>query len=232
MALLGEHGVEQVGVLDLASIKDLSPEAFVTDILIGCLGVAQLVVGKDFKFGKDRTGDVDLLRSMGPLNGFRVEVIDLVNDELGVLSSSRIRAMIESGDVTAAEEALGAPYRVTATVVAGDKRGREIGFPTANLAPPARKVIPATGIYAARCGVGGDVRPAAVNVGVRPTFGEGELLIEAYILDYEGDLYGRDLTVEFLHYLRPELKFDSVDELVERMSEDVARTRELLGTTN
>lgn len=227
---LGAHGVEQVGILDLTHIKELSPVEFVEDVLVRRLSLGHLVVGRDFRFGKDRSGDVDLLAELGPFYGFRLDVIDLVSDEGGAVSSSRIRAMIEGGEAARAAEALGAPYRVTGRVIEGDKRGREIGFPTANMVPPERKVIPATGIYAAWSHLGDERHPSAINVGVRPTFGEGELLIEAYLLDYEGDLYDRELTVEFVEFLRPESKFDSVRALVAQMHDDVVRARGVLET--
>jgi riboflavin kinase/FMN adenylyltransferase len=226
--LLETHGVDQVAILDLADIKDLAPEAFVEDVLVGSLGIGDLVVGEDFRFGKDRSGNVDILRAGGAKHGFRVDVIDLVADEQGSVSSSRIRSMIEAGQVAQAAAALGSRYSITAEVVEGDKRGRRIGYPTANLMPPPRKVIPAVGIYAALVVVDGRIHQSAVNVGVRPTFGGGALVIEAYLLDFEGDLYGEDLEIEFVDYIRPELKFADVDELVDTMARDVERARELL----
>lgn len=229
-ARLGEVGVDQVGVLDLARIKDLPPEAFVEEILVGLLKVGRLVVGEDFRFGRDRAGDVSLLQELGARHGFDVVVIELVANGGGVISSSRIRALIESGDVASAAEALGDRYRISAVVIEGDKRGREIGYPTANVAPPERKVIPADGIYAALCRVDGDTHQAAVNIGVRPTFGEGERLIEAHILDFAGDLYGDEITIEFVDYVRPELRFDTVEALVAEMGRDVGTIREILSS--
>lgn len=228
IGLLETHGVEQVAILDLADIKDLEPEEFVEDVLVGSLGIGDLVVGEDFRFGKDRSGDVDVLRASAAKHHFRVDVIGLVSDEQGSVSSSRIRSMIETGQVSQASTALGSRYSITAEVVEGDERGRQIGYPTANLNPPARKVIPAIGIYAALVVVGGRIHQSAVNVGVRPTFGGGALLIEAYLLDFEGDLYGEEIKIEFVDYIRPELKFDDVDELVDTMARDVERARELL----
>lgn len=230
IALLATHGVEQVAILDLAEVKDLAPEVFVDEVLVGALAIGELVVGEDFRFGKDRAGDIHLLRARGAERGFQVDVIELVEDAQGAVSSSRIRSMIESGQLAQAAEALGSRYAITAPVVEGDARGRQIGYPTANLVPPDRKVIPADGIYAALVMVDGQAHQAAVNVGVRPTFGGGKRLIEAYILDFEGDLYGREITVEFVDYVRPELTFDEVDDLVETMARDVARTREILDT--
>lgn len=228
LELFATHGVEQVAILNLADIKDLAPEVFVAEVLVKALGIGDLVVGEDFKFGRDRSGDIDVLRASGELHGFDVDVIGLVSDGQGAVSSSRIRSMIETGQVAQAAEALGSRYSITSTVIEGDKRGREIGYPTANLVPPERKVIPAIGIYAALVEVDDRIHQAAVNVGVRPTFGGGALLIEAYLLEFEGDLYGKDLTVEFVDYIRPELKFDDVEELVDTMARDVERAREML----
>jgi riboflavin kinase/FMN adenylyltransferase len=226
--LLGEAGVDRVGVLDLTEIKDLAPEDFVQGVLVDRLRTNHLVVGNDFKFGKDRSGDVGLLLRLGGALGFRVETIELVEAAETPVSSSRIRALIESGDVRTATDLLGSRFRLTNTVIDGDKRGRDIGYPTANLRPPVRKVVPATGIYACFVIIDDVRHDAAVSVGVRPTFGGGELLIEAYILDFDRDIYGREVTVEFVEYTRPELKFGGVEDLVAQMDEDVTEARVIL----
>lgn len=228
MALLGAAGVECVGVLDLGQIRDQAPQEFVESVLVRKLRAAHLVVGGDFRFGRDRAGDVGLLQRLGPGVGFVVETIDLVVDAGAAVSSSRVRTLIEEGRVTEAAALLGRWYSLTGTVVDGDKRGRLIGYPTANIRPPLRKVVPATGVYACFASFDETRLDAAVNVGVRPTFGGGELLIEAHILDFDDDVYGREMRLEFVEYLRPELHFDGVDELVERMGEDVARARAVL----
>jgi riboflavin kinase / FMN adenylyltransferase len=225
--LFESAGVDQVGILDLQEIKDLEPAAFVIDVLVQKLKVGKVVVGPDFRFGKDRTGNTEVLRGMGVDLGFEVEEIEFVGDHDAVMASSRIRELIESGDVSAAADALGSRFTVTNVVVAGDRRGREIGFPTANISPPDRKVVPGMGVYAAFVSVSGEAHQAAVNVGVRPTFGGGALIIEAFILDFDDEIYGEDLTIEFVEYLRPELKFDGVDQLITAMNEDVARCRRI-----
>lgn len=227
--LLGEASVEAVGVLDLGEIKDQSPEEFVERVLVEKLQVGHLVVGDDFRFGKDRAGDVVLLSSVGERLGFEVDPIGLVHDDGFPVSSSRIRGLIETGRMADASLLLGSWFSLTNTVIGGDQRGREIGYPTANMRPPVRKVIPANGVYSCFAIVDGSRRDAAVNVGVRPTFGGGELLVEAYILDFDGDLYGDQLTLEFVEYIRPELRFSGVDELVARMDQDVDRARAVLG---
>lgn len=229
--LLGESGVDCVGVLDLREIKEQSPEQFIQDVLIDKINVGHVVVGPDFRFGKDRAGDVEMLRTNGKENGFSVDVIDLV-EELGApISSSRIRGLIESGHVDEAADLLGSRFTLTNVVVHGDERGREIGFPTANLRPPPRKLIPATGVYACFVKLGEQTYPAAVNVGVRPTFGGEEMLVEAYIFDFANDIYGRRLTVEFVEYLRPEVAFEGVDPLVAQMTRDVDETCIILAAT-
>jgi riboflavin kinase/FMN adenylyltransferase len=227
IALLGAEGVETVGIVDLAEIRHLEPAQFVAELLVGKLGAGLLVVGGDFHFGKDRSGDVAYLREAGVQHGFDLDVVDLL-DSQGVISATRIRDLIEAGDVSAAAALLGSRYRLSNIVIDGEKRGRALGFPTANLRPPLRKVIPGHGIYAAYAHIDGEDHLAAVNVGVRPTFGDSELLIEAYLLDYEGDIYGRALTVEFVEKLRPELEFVSVEALVERIEQDVADVRRIL----
>lgn len=226
--LLGRAGIDRVGILDLAEIKELGPGEFIRGVLVDKLNIGHLVVGRDFRFGKDRSGDVELLARLGGDLGFEVDTIDLIATESGPVSSSRIRDLIESGEVRAAADLLGSRFRVTNQVIDGDKRGRDIGFPTANIRPPDRKVVPATGIYACHVLVGSTWREAAVSVGVRPTFGGGELVIEAYILDFEGDIYGSEITVEFVEYTRPELEFDGVEALVTRMREDVSDIRSIL----
>lgn len=231
VALLEDAGIDCVGVLDLSEIKEQSPEQFVTDVLVGKINAGHVVIGVDFRFGKDRAGDVELLKTTGKEHGFSVEPIDLVEELGAAISSSRIRGLIESGHVDEAADLMGSRFTLTNVVIDGDKRGREIGFPTANLRPPPRKLIPATGVYACFAQVRGQTHPAAVNVGVRPTFDGGELLIEAYIFEFSDDIYGEELSVEFVEYLRPELRFDDVDSLVARMGVDVSITREILART-
>jgi riboflavin kinase/FMN adenylyltransferase len=220
-------GVDSVGVLDLSEIRHLEPEQFVTQVLVAKLGVRLIVVGSDFQFGRDRAGDSEFLRQAGEAHGFDVDVVDLVESGR-VISSSRVRHLIEEGEVATAATLLGSRYRLSNVVVPGDQRGKAMGFPTANLEPPARKVIPGNGIYAAFAHVGAETLAAAVSVGVRPTFGGTKTMIEAFILDFDRDIYGSVLELEFVERLRPELEFASVEALVEAMNEDVARVRQVL----
>lgn len=228
VALLDRVGVDVVGVLDLNEIKELDPGEFVREVLVAKFEVGHLVVGADFRFGKDRSGDVDLLAGLAGDLGFDLEVIDLVAEGGSVVSSSRIRASIEAGDVETAGDLAGTWFTLSNVVIHGDERGRQLGFPTANLRPPERKVVPAHGVYSCFASFDGERHDAAVNVGVRPTFGGGDVLVEAFLLDFEGDLYDRELTLQFVGHTRPELTFPDVDQLVQRMREDVAVTRKVL----
>lgn len=228
VTLLDQAGVACVGVLDLWHIKDLGPEEFVEKVLLGKLDMVHMVVGADFRFGKDRGGDVALLEYLGRAHGFDVEVIDLVSLGDEVISSSRIRALVEEGNVAEAAGLLDSRFTLSGEVVHGEKRGRDLGFPTANLRPPPRKLIPGHGVYACFATIEGRSHDAAVNVGIRPTFGGGELLIEAYLLDFSDDVYGQHLTLEFVDYLRPEVAFDGLEELAERIDDDVDRSRDIL----
>lgn len=228
IALLEAAGVGCVGVLDLAEIKEQTPQEFIVEVLVGRFSVEHLVVGADFRFGKDRAGDVELLIGMGEDLGYRVDMIELLEIAHVPVSSSRIRTLIEGGKVAEAAGLLGSRFTLSNVVVDGDKRGREIGYPTANLRPPPGKLIPGNGVYACYATIDGVTHHAAVNVGVRPTFGGDELLIEAYILDFDAEIYGSELTLEFVQYLRPELAFASADDLVERMGVDVEQASEIL----
>lgn len=220
-------GVDSVGVLDLSEIRHLEPEQFVTGVLVAKLGVRLIVVGSDFQFGRDRAGDCEFLRQAGETHGFDVDVVDLVESGR-VISSTRVRRLIEEGEVGTAATLLGSRYRLSNVVVPGDRRGKTLGFPTANLEPPARKVIPGNGVYAAFAHVEAETLAAAVNVGVRPTFGGTETRIEAFILDFDRDIYGSMLELEFVERLRPELEFENAEALIAAMNQDVAKVRQVL----
>jgi riboflavin kinase/FMN adenylyltransferase len=233
IALLAATDIDVVAVVDLAEIRHLAPEEFVSKVLLSKLGVGVVVVGEDFQFGRDRAGDCEFLIESGRRHGFDVDVVSLLETE-GVISSTRIRHLIEEGDVGAAARLLGSRFRLSGEVVPGDGRGKDLGFPTANLKPPGRKVIPGNGIYACWASLSpnesavNEKVAAAVNVGTRPTFGGSELLIEAHLLDFDQDLYGAGLTLEFVDRLRAEVEFDSVDALVEAITKDIEQVRRLL----
>ena len=194
------------------------------------LGFERLLIGYDFALGKDRQGDAARLAAMGVELGYELEVIPALSDESGVISSTEIRKLVAIGNVTEAAALLGHCYELHGPVVHGDGRGRELGFPTANVQYAPEKILPANGVYACRVWVDGAVHAGAINVGVRPQFHDraGQPLAEAHILDFDGDLYGQDIRLEFVERLRPELKFPSVQALVKRMHEDVQRVRQVL----
>ena len=241
LELLASAGVDRTVVVHFDEERaNETAEEFVVRELVAGLDARLVVVGEDFHFGHGRKGNVALLAEMGAVHGFDVDGMTLASadDVAGELappvSSTRVRSLVSGGDVEGAAALLGRPHQVRGPVVTGDQRGgAELGFPTANLDIPADICLPAPGIYAGWYErPDGTTHRAAVSVGRRPTFygADGELLVEAYLLDFTGDLYGESARLSFVHRLRDELAFDSVDELVAQMGHDVARTRELLGS--
>ncbi|WBC09705.1 bifunctional riboflavin kinase/FAD synthetase [Micromonospora sp. CA-248089] len=204
----------------------LPPEAFVHDVLVEHLHAALVVVGDNFRFGHRAAGDVPLLERLGRTFGFAVEGAPLVAEAGTVFSSTYIRSCVDAGDVGAAAAALGRPHRVEGVVVRGDQRGRELGYPTANLLTHRYAAVPADGVYAARL-VRRDGEPlaAAVSIGTNPTFSGRERRVEAYALDFTGDLYGERLALDFVAHLREQRTYDAVEPLVAQIAEDVERTR-------
>jgi riboflavin kinase/FMN adenylyltransferase len=196
------------------------------------LGFHYLLIGYDFALGKGRQGNAARLAEMGRDLGYAVEVMPALSDESGVISSTEIRKLVATGDVKEAAGLLGHCYSLHGPVVHGDGRGRKLGFPTANVQYPAEKILPANGVYACRVWIDGDGYPGAINVGVRPQFHDdaAKPLVEAYILDFDHDIYGQDIRVEFVDRLRDEQKFPSVDALIERMHKDVERARQILAS--
>ena len=225
--ILDYLGVDTVGVLPFERIRMMDPEQFVCDVLARGLGARVVAVGANFRFGHDRVGDVESLRAGGSTFGFDVDVVPLLEGD-GPVSSSGIRTMISAGAVDEARQALGRAFELRGEVVAGERRGRSIGFPTANVVPPAGMAIPARGVYSARARIGVQLLPAVVNVGIRPTFNGDLELIEAHLLDFEGELYGDEIGLLFEHRLRGEQKFEGVDELVAQIQRDVEAARLLL----
>jgi riboflavin kinase / FMN adenylyltransferase len=193
--------------------------------------VRRIVVGSDFHFGRDREGNVSTLTALGRARGVAVEVVSPVARGGAVISSTRIRNLLVSGDVKGAADLLGRFYLVRGEVVGGDRRGRALGYPTINVTTPPERLLPRDGIYATFVTIEGTRRPAATSLGVRPTFGHGERLLESYILDFSGDLYGRDARIEFVERIRDELRFETADELVAQIAEDVRAIRRVLSAT-
>jgi riboflavin kinase/FMN adenylyltransferase len=231
--------LEATGLVDHAVVltfddarRQESAEDFVTEVLDGCLRARLIVVGADFHFGNGRRGNVALLEQMGRDLGFDVIGLELVSGpETVTYSSTLVRQRLAEGDVRGAAELLGRVHDVRGTVVEGDRRGRELGVPTANVAVPDQICLPAAGIYAGTfTGADGVERPAALSLGRRPTFYTDQpyLLLEAYLLDFSGDLYGQEATVGFVDRIRSEERFDSVEALVEAMHRDVEAVRRVL----
>jgi riboflavin kinase / FMN adenylyltransferase len=220
--LIAGLGVQQLVVIPFdTSFSEQSAEEFVHEVLIARLGAERVSVGENFRFGKGAKGTEELLRSHSE---FQTHVTPLVEVEGETVSSSQIRGLVAAGEVKEAMAFLGGPFLFEGEVMHGDKRGRELGMPTANLVPDGRFVCPGHGVYAAWAGE----HPAAVNVGVRPTFATGRgLLVEAHLIGFEGDIYGEMLRIAFLERLRGERAFESVDALVEQMNRDVEQAREI-----
>jgi riboflavin kinase/FMN adenylyltransferase len=203
-----------------------SADEFIEEVLIGTLGATDVSVGENFRFGKAAKGDPALLQSRSE---FKTRVVPLVEVENETVSSTHIRGLVAAGDVERAARFLGAPFMLEGEVVTGDRRGRELGFPTANIVPADRLAHPGHGVYAAWA----HGHMAAVNVGVRPTFDTGRgLLVEAYLIDFDADLYGETLRIAFARRLRGERRFENADALVEQMERDVEDARRILARTN
>jgi riboflavin kinase/FMN adenylyltransferase len=228
--LISGLGLRELVVIPFdGAFASQSPQAFIDDVLVATLGATKVSVGENFRFGHRAKGDVDLLRAQ---DAFETRVVELVQGDGEVISSSHIRDLIAAGEMERAAACLGSPFQLRGPVAHGDKRGRALGFPTANLVPDPMLIYPAHGVYACRAAVELDGAwrwwPAATNVGVRPTFVTGRgLLVEAFLLGFDGDLYGHELRLAFLQRLRGELRFDSVEELVEQMERDVEDTRRI-----
>jgi riboflavin kinase/FMN adenylyltransferase len=235
LELLGATGVDYVLVVRFDQERSEEPaEDFVREVLVGCLKAKAVVVGHDFHFGYKRLGSVPMLQDMGSGLGFDVTGLRLFSDGLDKepISSTRIRGLLAAGGVGEAASLLGRPHQVRGVVAHGDKRGRQLGFPTANVSLPDVIALPADGVYAGWYQrPDGIRRPTAISLGRRPTFyqDQGLSLLEAYLLDFDDDLYDEPARVEFVAHLRSQARFDSSHDLVEQMARDVATTREVLG---
>jgi riboflavin kinase/FMN adenylyltransferase len=233
LELLAGTGVDYTLVVRFDKERSQESAAdFVHEVLVRCLQAQAVVVGHDFHFGHGRQGNVPMLQAMGAELGFDVLGISLVGDEHEAISSTRIRGLLAEGDVAGGAELLGRPHEVRGVVEHGDARGRDLGFPTANVSVPGDILLPADGIYAGwYLRPDGVRRAAAISLGRRPTFYEeaGTSLLEAYILDFDGDLYGERARVQFATRLRGERRFDRVEDLVAQIGADVVATRAALG---
>jgi riboflavin kinase/FMN adenylyltransferase len=224
--LIAGLGVDELVVIPFdKGFSSQTAEEFVAHVLIERLGAEQVSVGENFRFGKGARGTPDFLAGHGE---FETRVVPLVEAAGETISSSHIRGLVAAGEVAQAAEFLGGPFLFEGEVVPGDKRGRELGMPTANLVPDERYVVPSHGVYAAWA----HGYPAAVNVGVRPTFETGRgLLVEAYLIGFDGDIYGETLRLAFLERLRGERRFDSVDDLVAQMNRDAEQAKRIAEST-
>jgi riboflavin kinase / FMN adenylyltransferase len=224
-------GADEVWVIPFDhDLSKKTPEQFVTDTLIDEGGAGVVVVGENFRFGHKAAGDFDdLQRLMEEAGGTAVAVRVRDGSDEGGISSTRIRVLVSEGELTGAAGLLGRPYVLRGEVVVGDRRGRSIGFPTANVLPDADAVIPARGVYAGFVRVGEDEYAACTNVGVAPTFGRAESRVEAHLLDFDGDLYGRVVDVSFLRRIREERRFSGIDELKAQIQRDVEEARLITG---
>jgi riboflavin kinase/FMN adenylyltransferase len=227
---LGRAGITRVAVVRFTrELSEWSPEVFVERVLVDWLGVGAVCVGANFLFGHERAGTFSTLRTLGQRFGFRGDMVDPVRYKDFVVSSTRIRRLVVEGHVDEAGALMGHPYVIVGSVVEGRKRGRGIGFPTANIESP-NELLPAHGVYATNLIIDGTVRPSITNVGVRPTFDDTlETTVETYVLDFDGDLYGRDVEVSFVQRLRDERRFADLDALREQLEADRRQAVRLFG---
>lgn len=235
-----EKRLERIGTLGFEAalvepfnreLAAMPAEQFVSDILVARLRARHVVVGKDFTFGHERRGNVELLRQLGGAAGFEVHAIPLLRFEGRVVTSSEIRKAVAAGDMRTAAQLLGRPFALEGMVRRGDQRGTKLGFPTANV-ETHNELVPMTGVYACRVGGPFEARPAVVNLGYSPTFGGSKLKIEAHVLDFPHQpLYGLVLSIDFIEKLRDEQRFDDVEALKAQIARDVARGREVLRAT-
>ncbi|WJH37479.1 bifunctional riboflavin kinase/FAD synthetase [Paenibacillus sp. CC-CFT747] len=229
LEIFRELGVQYAYVVSFNEpFSRLSPQQFISDILLG-IGLESVIVGFDFSFGYQGRGTPDTLAQEGH-GQFAVEIVRPYQMDDHKVSSTYIRESLQEGKVDQAARLLGRPYSIQGTVVHGEARGRTIGFPTANLETDWRYVLPANGVYAIKAYVRGQAYKGVMNIGVKPTFATGELTpsLEAHLFDFQESIYGEKVRVEFIRHLRPEIKFGSVNELVEQIHRDAAQARELL----
>lgn len=228
--ILAESGLDYAAFLDFTpALAAYEPRRFVEEILVGRMGVEELVIGYDHGFGRGRSGDADMLRSVGAELGFTVDVVGPVSAADEPISSSRIRDWIRNGEMGRAREGLGRPYSMQGVVVKGDGRGKQLGFPTANLSGfSPDKLLPPEGVYAVRGITRSGIHPGALHLGPRPTFQGAPPSVELHLIDFEGDLYGEVVRVDFVRTLRGVHPFDSVQALVAQMRADIDRARRVL----
>jgi riboflavin kinase/FMN adenylyltransferase len=220
--LLEASGIDRIAVLSFdESMRDLTPDEFVDRFLVDGLNTRFVAVGTGFRFGRGASGTTDTLAGLGESRGFEVEVVEIARHDEEEIRSTLIRERLESGDVEGAAAMLGRPYEMEGVVVPGDGRGRRLGVPTANVSYPAVLTVPNEGVYAAVVGIDGTDHRGVVNLGVRPTFDGTERVLEVHVLDYDGNLYGKQIRIGFVGRIREERRFASVDELLTQIHADI-----------
>ena len=209
-------------------LMHMEAEEFVKEFLVNRLHVKYLAVGPDFRFGHDRAGSPELLRKMGETYGFTVDVVEKLKDGSREISSTYVRKMLEEGDVKKADRLLGYDYFITGTVTHGRSIGHKKLYPTANLLPPPEKHLPRFGVYVTRVTADGKTYGGLTNIGKKPTIqGENPVGVETYLYDFDGDLYGKEIRVELLDFIRPEMRFDSIGQLKAQLDHDLGKCREI-----
>lgn len=225
-------GIERAVILPFnKGIAEIPAEQFLRDILVGTIGLKRLVVGFNHSFGRNREGDIEFMRQRQETYGYELVVVEARTEGDRAVSSTRIRRALSDGDVDSANRYLGMPYRMIGTVVRGDGRGHDLGYPTANLVPLDRdQLVPAEGVYAVRAKVDGKHYDGVASIGYKETFGEGRpLAVEVHLFDVDLDLYGKVMAVDWVSFLRGQKRFDSREELIVQMHEDSRKAREVLG---
>ncbi len=226
--LIASCGIDATIVIPFdREFSHISAREFVEVVLVEKIGTRAIVVGNDYRFGHGREGDIPFLRQLGKLHGFEVEIVTEIKFDNTHVSSTSIRRLIANGNIRVANEMLGRPYEISGTVIAGQRRGATLGFPTANIRMPAL-TRPRTGVYVVETEVDGKVYGGAANLGYNPTFGDNELSLEAHLFDFNQDIYGKPITIRLIERLRDELRFSGPDELVAQIRKDIANAKEVL----
>lgn len=226
--LMATCGIERVLCLPFTEeFSGWDAERFIREILVRKIGVGKVLVGEDFRFGKDRQGDIAFLQARGKPFGYTVRKIKPIQVDGVEVSSTRIRQLIQDGRIRDSAALLGRPYSISGTVVTGEKRGRALGFPTANLATES-ELLPPDGVYAVRVALGEEKRPGVASLGVKPTFSGKQFSIEAHIFDFDQDIYGRSMRMEFIEWIREEKSFPDARALTEQISRDAQEARQIL----
>lgn len=231
MLVYEKTGIDIIIVYPINSgILNMSAEAFVKNILVDRLGVKKIICGENFRFGKDRLGDTDTLKRSGERYGFETEIVDMLSENGKIISSTVIRELIKEGNLDEAEKMLGHRFTIAGRVVYGNQIGRTLDTPTANIIPEKEKIIPPYGVYVSLCNIDGKYYRGVTNIGYKPTIDEKEkqLGVETHFLDYSGNLYGKIIEIELVKYTRPEMKFDSTDDLKKQLIRDKESCRNVI----